>query len=381
MGELAGRGAAGHTGFTGTSLVLDRATDTFLVLLANTVHPRRRTSGSAPRAAAATRLARCGVPRHLTRQGTPRAPRRISVMHEELRAALAGLLDGLPPKQAAQAVERLIANYRGRTPTDAPVLRDRADVAAYAAYRMPATFEAVRAALARVRRPGPGLGARPRHVDIGGGTGAATWAAAATWDRRSAPAPCWTGPSPPSPSAGNWPPPTRPLTREWRRQHASASGADVLASTDLVTVSYVLGELPPRTARAVVAAAARRGQAVVVDRTRHPRRLPRIIEARDPADRRRAAHRRALPAQRRLPDRPGRGLVPLLRPGQPLLPAPPGQGRLTAVRGREVQLRRRHPLRRRTPPPARIVRKPQIRKGQVLLDLCTTTGRPRSAPR
>ncbi|GGM86409.1 serine hydrolase domain-containing protein [Streptomyces fuscichromogenes] len=58
MGELAGHGAAGHTGFTGTSLVLDRATDTFLVLLANTVHPRRRPGDSAPRAAAATRLAR-----------------------------------------------------------------------------------------------------------------------------------------------------------------------------------------------------------------------------------------------------------------------------------------------------------------------------------
>ncbi|WP_242585641.1 serine hydrolase domain-containing protein [Streptomyces sp. MST-110588] len=58
MGELAGRGAAGHTGFTGTSLVLDRATDTFLVLLANTVHPRRGSGDSTPRAAAATRLAR-----------------------------------------------------------------------------------------------------------------------------------------------------------------------------------------------------------------------------------------------------------------------------------------------------------------------------------
>ncbi|MFJ9853034.1 serine hydrolase domain-containing protein [Streptomyces sp. NPDC101150] len=61
MGELAGRGAAGHTGFTGTSLVLDRATDTFLVLLANTVHPRRANGGSAPRAAAATCLARAVV--------------------------------------------------------------------------------------------------------------------------------------------------------------------------------------------------------------------------------------------------------------------------------------------------------------------------------
>ncbi|MEU6661362.1 serine hydrolase domain-containing protein [Streptomyces sp. NPDC046821] len=58
MGELAGRGAAGHCGFTGTSLVLDPATDTFLVLLANTVHPRRRPPRNGPRAAAATRLAR-----------------------------------------------------------------------------------------------------------------------------------------------------------------------------------------------------------------------------------------------------------------------------------------------------------------------------------
>lgn len=58
MGELAGRGAAGHTGFTGTSLVLDPTTDTFLILLANTVHPRRRAADSRPRARAGTRVAR-----------------------------------------------------------------------------------------------------------------------------------------------------------------------------------------------------------------------------------------------------------------------------------------------------------------------------------
>ncbi|MET8567045.1 serine hydrolase domain-containing protein [Streptomyces sp. NPDC004783] len=58
MGELAGRGAAGHTGFTGTMLVLDRATDTFAVLLANTVHPRRRPPDNGPRATLCTRLAR-----------------------------------------------------------------------------------------------------------------------------------------------------------------------------------------------------------------------------------------------------------------------------------------------------------------------------------
>ncbi|NLU70164.1 serine hydrolase domain-containing protein [Streptomyces sp. HNM0574] len=57
MGEL-GATAAGHTGFTGTSLVLDPATGAFLVLLANTVHPVRRPPDSAPRAALATLLAR-----------------------------------------------------------------------------------------------------------------------------------------------------------------------------------------------------------------------------------------------------------------------------------------------------------------------------------
>jgi CubicO group peptidase (beta-lactamase class C family) len=58
MGELSGLGAAGHTGFTGTSLVLDPATDTFLVLLANAVHPRRRDPDNRVRVAAADRLAR-----------------------------------------------------------------------------------------------------------------------------------------------------------------------------------------------------------------------------------------------------------------------------------------------------------------------------------
>ncbi|MFD7686431.1 serine hydrolase domain-containing protein [Streptomyces sp. NPDC059781] len=59
MGELAGRGAAGHTGFTGTSLVLDRVTDTYVILLANTVHPRRPVRpDSTPRAQAGTRVAR-----------------------------------------------------------------------------------------------------------------------------------------------------------------------------------------------------------------------------------------------------------------------------------------------------------------------------------
>ena len=59
MGAMATPRTAGHTGFTGTSLVLDPTTDSFLIVLGNSVHPVRTwRSGSAPRVAAANRMAR-----------------------------------------------------------------------------------------------------------------------------------------------------------------------------------------------------------------------------------------------------------------------------------------------------------------------------------
>ncbi|ARF70915.1 serine hydrolase [Kitasatospora albolonga] len=59
MGAMATPRSAGHTGFTGTSLVLDPSTDTFLIVLGNSVHPVRSwRSGSAPRVATANQLAR-----------------------------------------------------------------------------------------------------------------------------------------------------------------------------------------------------------------------------------------------------------------------------------------------------------------------------------
>ncbi|MFE1551758.1 serine hydrolase [Streptomyces sp. NPDC058718] len=59
MGAMATPHTAGHTGFTGTSLVLDPTTDAFLIVLGNSVHPVRSwRSGSAPRVAAANSLAR-----------------------------------------------------------------------------------------------------------------------------------------------------------------------------------------------------------------------------------------------------------------------------------------------------------------------------------
>ncbi|MFD9370540.1 small ribosomal subunit Rsm22 family protein [Streptomyces sp. NPDC060020] len=199
---------------------------------------------------------------------------------ETLRRTLGGLLDGLPPKQAAAAVERLIASYRGQTPTNAPVLRDRSDVAAYAAYRMPATFEAVRAALDGLAGAAPGW-APASHVDVGGGTGAATWAVDATWD------------GPRQTTVLDWADPALKLGQELARASASpvlraadwrraviGSGLS-LPEADLVTVSYVLGELTPQNRTAVVAEAARAGQAVVLIEPGTPEGYLRIREARD----------------------------------------------------------------------------------------------------
>ena len=58
MGALAAPTTAGHTGFTGTSLVIDPLSRSFVVLLSNRVHPRREWSNIGPaRRAVAARIA------------------------------------------------------------------------------------------------------------------------------------------------------------------------------------------------------------------------------------------------------------------------------------------------------------------------------------
>ncbi|MFI8994868.1 small ribosomal subunit Rsm22 family protein [Streptomyces sp. NPDC053542] len=285
-------------------------------------------------------------------------------MHEELRGALAGVLDGLPPKQAAAAVERLIANYRGRTPTDAPVLRDRADVAAYAAYRMPATFEAVRSALAAAGERLPDW--EPAvHLDIGGGTGAAAWAAADVWPKLRT-------------TVLDWAEPALALGRElaagtlpdvrWQRQ-VIGEGLTVPEDTDLVTVSYVLGELTGADREAVVAAAARARTAVLIE-PGTPDGYARIRAARDQLI---AAGLRVVapcPHSAACPIVPGEdwchfaarvnrsSLHRQVKGGS----LPYEDEKYAYVAATRVEAR---------PAPARIVRKPLLRKGQVLLDVCT----------
>ncbi|GHH82337.1 serine hydrolase [Streptomyces sulfonofaciens] len=48
MGGLSGPGTLGHTGFTGTSLVIDPSSRSFVILLTNRVHPTRNTPSTNP---------------------------------------------------------------------------------------------------------------------------------------------------------------------------------------------------------------------------------------------------------------------------------------------------------------------------------------------
>ncbi|MEU8520244.1 small ribosomal subunit Rsm22 family protein [Streptomyces sp. NBC_01216] len=282
---------------------------------------------------------------------------------DALRAALAGLLDGLPPRQAASAVERLIANYRGTTPTDAPVLRDRSDVAAYAAYRMPATFEAVRAALGALRDAAPGW-EPATHTDVGGGTGAASWAVAEAWDGAA------------RTTVLDWAEPALALGRElaegafaaeWRR--ARIGGASKLEETDLVTVSYVLKELTEGDRRAVVTEAARVARAVVIVEPGTPDGYQRIIAARSLLVAAGLTVAAPCPHSGDCPIEPGADWCHFAaRVSRSSLHRQVKGGSLPYEDEKfSYVVATRFPV---VPAPARITRKPQIRKGQVLLDLC-----------
>ncbi|MFE6284234.1 small ribosomal subunit Rsm22 family protein [Streptomyces sp. NPDC057877] len=285
---------------------------------------------------------------------------------DALRDSLAGLLDGLPPRQAGQAVERLIASYRGRTPTDAPILRDRADVVAYAAYRMPATFAAVRSALAEFAAAVPEW-APGRQVDVGGGTGAAVWAAGAVWPgARPVTVLDWAEPAL---ALGREIAAAQPDLRDVQWQRSRIGAALTIESTDLITVSYVLNELTAPDRTAVVDAAARAAQAVVIVEPGTPDGYTRVIEARD----------RLLAAGFHIAAPCPHGAACPIVPGTDWCHFAARVSRSSLhrqVKGGSLAYEDEkfsYVAATRFPPvPAasRVVRKPQIRKGQVLLDLC-----------
>jgi ribosomal protein RSM22 (predicted rRNA methylase) len=98
-----------------------------------------------------------------------------------LSQALEAELRALPAHRLRSAVVELIERYRsGQSYARDDLRTSDESVLAYAAYRMPATFGAISAALRAVSLQAASLEAQSL-LDVGGGTGAGLWAAASLW--------------------------------------------------------------------------------------------------------------------------------------------------------------------------------------------------------
>jgi len=95
-----------------------------------------------------------------------------------LTSALALLLDGVSRKDLAAAAQNISAGYRQGATSQGIVTPT--DAAAYAVARMPATYAACAAVFARVAEVMPDF-APASLLDVGAGTGAASWAAVTAW--------------------------------------------------------------------------------------------------------------------------------------------------------------------------------------------------------
>jgi ribosomal protein RSM22 (predicted rRNA methylase) len=288
-------------------------------------------------------------------------------------------LDGAGIPSLTAGVRRLMAAYRSGEVPDAPVLASRADAAAYAAYRMPATAAATASALRQVQASLPGW--TPRSLlDFGAGTGGAAWAAVATLAsigrvtllEQSADA-VRLGKAILAESDAN-----TLRSASWLRWQLAAGDRSVasLPAADLATAAYLIGELTDQQQASLVDLAAAAAPAVL------------LVEPGSPA-----GHRRILAARARLLAKGWLVVAPCPHElGCPLQAA--GDwchfgARLQRsavhrqVKGADLSYEDekfsyvaavRPGLARPDRPEGRVVRRPWQRKGLVFLDLCVADG-------
>lgn len=200
----------------------------------------------------------------------------------ELSAALTALAEG-PGRRTSERVARIQARYRNLDPAMAAGLGpvgplDAEDATAYAVYRMPATYAAVRSSLAELAAADPAF-APGAVVDLGSGTGAAAWAAADAFpdlskatllDRDAA-----------MTAVG------QELARGSRRPAVRAAAwiaADLpsaaIPAADLAVAGYALGELPAPARADVIGTAAATCETIVVVEPGTPRGFAVVREIR-----------------------------------------------------------------------------------------------------
>ncbi|HWY65290.1 MAG TPA: small ribosomal subunit Rsm22 family protein [Rhizomicrobium sp.] len=159
-----------------------------------------------------------------------------------LSQALNSLLEGVPRKDLAAAARKMSDGYRQGVGSQAIITPLQAK--AYAVARMPATYAACAAVFGRLKDVMPGF-APASLLDVGAGTGAASWAAVVAWPEISAITML----------------DRNPALRDLARQLAEAGlpqpeilSGDVFApkpKASLVVASYVLAEFPEEQSASV----------------------------------------------------------------------------------------------------------------------------------
>ncbi|MBX9777812.1 MAG: methyltransferase type 11 [Xanthobacteraceae bacterium] len=165
-----------------------------------------------------------------------------------LRAGVDQILRDTPIAEIRKAAETLSQRYRGEMRDGRLHLSERAAATAYLATRLPATYAAIRASLAAIADVRPGW--TPRTLlDAGAGPGSVLWAARDQWP--SIDNATMIEASEEIRLVGDT------LTRDAGARTSwvaadIARGLPALDRADLVTLSYVLGELAPAAIKALI---------------------------------------------------------------------------------------------------------------------------------
>ena len=169
----------------------------------------------------------------------------MSALPGFVTAALGAKLQNVSRSDLRTRAQRISDSYRGRGTSG--VIRSELDALAYAIVRMPATYAAVRAALAQASEVIPD--AAPRSLlDIGAGPGTATWAARDAWPSLTRATLVDENPHLLA-LAEAMQAPALELSAQHGTITASLAGG---ATADVVMASYVLAELPDAALRATL---------------------------------------------------------------------------------------------------------------------------------
>ncbi|MGO1056970.1 small ribosomal subunit Rsm22 family protein [Crossiella sp. CA198] len=202
----------------------------------------------------------------------------MTALPEQLQSALDTALRRFPQQELARAVTRLSTRYRQGEAATTPILLTPVDAAAYAGYRMPGTYAAVRSALTEIARQLPDFAPRSL-IDVGGGTGTAVWAATDTWPSLGELTVVEQAPE--VVALGRRLMAAAPRLRETVWQRGRIDPAAEAPRADVVTLSYVLGELPETTRAATVRWLAQAAGLLVLIEPGTPAGYERILRARD----------------------------------------------------------------------------------------------------